>query len=212
MSRTARQSLPSSMQLHEASALLPRLWVLCSLIDCSACTASLSCRAAVLLLRRRPAVCEFSSPEHCRWSHAIIAILHRHARAHAATSSSPAPCSSTHRQLLCTNAAGISLARCHQSSPLCSPSIHTYTRPNPSPVPCRPRCQSLFPPRSALACSTPLLFARTKVEDMTFLQSSLFCCCLDTCWGLVLKCYELRTRQHKMLMVKALRPPKHYLP
>jgi hypothetical protein len=22
------------------------------------------------------------------------------------------------------------------------------------------------------------------------------------CWGLVLKCYELRTRQHKMLMVK----------
>jgi hypothetical protein len=23
------------------------------------------------------------------------------------------------------------------------------------------------------------------------------------CWGLVLKCYELRTRQHKMLMVKS---------
>jgi hypothetical protein len=32
------------------------------------------------------------------------------------------------------------------------------------------------------------------------------------CWGLVLKCYELRTRKHKMLMIKALRPPKHYLP
>jgi hypothetical protein len=32
------------------------------------------------------------------------------------------------------------------------------------------------------------------------------------CWGLVLKCYELRTRQHKMLNVKALRPLKHYLP
>jgi hypothetical protein len=32
------------------------------------------------------------------------------------------------------------------------------------------------------------------------------------CWGLVLKCYELRTRQHKMLMVNALRPSKHYLP
>jgi hypothetical protein len=30
---------------------------------------------------------------------------------------------------------------------------------------------------------------------------------LDTiCWGLVLKCYELRTRQHKMSMVKDLRP------
>jgi hypothetical protein len=31
------------------------------------------------------------------------------------------------------------------------------------------------------------------------------------CWGLVLKCYELRTRQHKMSMVKVLRPSKHYL-
>jgi hypothetical protein len=30
------------------------------------------------------------------------------------------------------------------------------------------------------------------------------------CWGLVLKCYELRTRQHKMLNVEALRPSKHY--
>jgi hypothetical protein len=30
------------------------------------------------------------------------------------------------------------------------------------------------------------------------------------CWGLVLKCYELRTGQHKMLNVNALRPLKHY--
>jgi hypothetical protein len=30
------------------------------------------------------------------------------------------------------------------------------------------------------------------------------------CWGLVLKCYELRTRQHKMLNDNALRPLKHY--
>jgi hypothetical protein len=31
------------------------------------------------------------------------------------------------------------------------------------------------------------------------------------CWGLVLKCYELRTRQHrKKLMVNALCPSKHY--
>jgi hypothetical protein len=35
---------------------------------------------------------------------------------------------------------------------------------------------------------------------------------LGSCWGLVLKCYELRTRQHKMLMVKDLRLSKHYLP
>jgi hypothetical protein len=35
---------------------------------------------------------------------------------------------------------------------------------------------------------------------------------LLACWGLVLKCYELRTRQHKMLNINALRPLKHYLP
>jgi hypothetical protein len=34
----------------------------------------------------------------------------------------------------------------------------------------------------------------------------------DRCWGLVRKCYELRTRQHKMLNINALRPLKHYLP
>jgi hypothetical protein len=34
----------------------------------------------------------------------------------------------------------------------------------------------------------------------------------DACWRLVLKCYELRTRQHKMLVVKILHPSKHYLP
>jgi hypothetical protein len=34
----------------------------------------------------------------------------------------------------------------------------------------------------------------------------------DICWGLVLKCYELRTRQHKMLNGKAFRPLKHYFP
>jgi hypothetical protein len=33
---------------------------------------------------------------------------------------------------------------------------------------------------------------------------------VDTCWGLVLKCYELRTRQHKMLNVNTLRPLNHY--
>jgi hypothetical protein len=32
------------------------------------------------------------------------------------------------------------------------------------------------------------------------------------CWGLVLKCYELRTRQHKILNVNALRSLKHYFP
>jgi hypothetical protein len=32
------------------------------------------------------------------------------------------------------------------------------------------------------------------------------------CWGLVLKCYESRTRQHKVLNVNILHPSKHYFP
>jgi hypothetical protein len=32
------------------------------------------------------------------------------------------------------------------------------------------------------------------------------------CWGLVLKCYESRTRQHKMLNIKPFRPSEHYFP
>jgi hypothetical protein len=34
----------------------------------------------------------------------------------------------------------------------------------------------------------------------------------DRCWGLVLKFYESRTRQHKMLNNNDLRPLKHYFP
>ena len=34
----------------------------------------------------------------------------------------------------------------------------------------------------------------------------------DNCWELVLKCYELRTRQQKMLIVKDFRPSEHYHP
>jgi hypothetical protein len=34
-----------------------------------------------------------------------------------------------------------------------------------------------------------------------------------SCWGLVLKCYKLRTRQHKnRLFVNAIRPSEHYFP
>jgi hypothetical protein len=35
---------------------------------------------------------------------------------------------------------------------------------------------------------------------------------ITACWGLVLKCYESRTRQHTMLNIKTLRPSKHYFP
>jgi hypothetical protein len=43
-------------------------------------------------------------------------------------------------------------------------------------------------------------------EQLTELQEAGYC------WGLVLKCYESRTRQHKMLNIKALRPLNHYFP
>jgi hypothetical protein len=45
---------------------------------------------------------------------------------------------------------------------------------------------------------------RSKINPRTSLHRPL-------CWGLVLRCYELRTRQHEMLMVKVLGPSKHYL-
>jgi hypothetical protein len=46
-----------------------------------------------------------------------------------------------------------------------------------------------------------------------YLDSDYAGCKVDrksTVGGLVLKCYELRTRQHKMLNVNVLRPLKHY--
>jgi hypothetical protein len=64
--RSCRRSLPSSLRLHDVSALLPRLQVLSSFVDCCSCSASLLCRAAMLLHRQRHVVCEFSSLEHYR--------------------------------------------------------------------------------------------------------------------------------------------------
>jgi hypothetical protein len=47
---------------------------------------------------------------------------------------------------------------------------------------------------------------RSQVMDL-----DIDCFCNIHCCGLVLKCYELRTRQHKMLNIIALHPQKHYL-
>jgi hypothetical protein len=51
---------------------------------------------------------------------------------------------------------------------------------------------------------------------MTFLLNLVFIIVIYLrgykCWGLVLKCYELRTRQHKMLNINVLRPLRHYFP
>jgi hypothetical protein len=35
---------------------------------------------------------------------------------------------------------------------------------------------------------------------------------IPQCWVLVIKCYELKIRQHKILIIKYLYPSKHYLP
>jgi hypothetical protein len=59
----------------------------------------------------------------------------------------------------------------------------------------------------------------TKVRDIGFVTGKEFvggllekAMQIEPVLGLVLKCYELRTRQHKMLSINALRPLKHYLP
>jgi hypothetical protein len=49
-----------------------------------------------------------------------------------------------------------------------------------------------------------------KIEELNVCKPSTST--IDHCWGLVLKCCELRIRQHKMLKFKALRPLKHYFP
>jgi hypothetical protein len=54
-----------------------------------------------------------------------------------------------------------------------------------------------------MICKINLMGVPLQVEDVFFN--------IDRCWGLVLKCFGLRTRQHKnRLMVNILRPSKHY--
>jgi uncharacterized protein YqhQ len=48
-----------------------------------------------------------------------------------------------------------------------------------------------------------------KVLSLYFYFQFIF---FNMTWRLVLKCYELRTKQHKMLNVNILRPSKHYFP
>jgi hypothetical protein len=59
-------------------------------------------------------------------------------------------------------------------------------------------------PKDDLADS--LVYNSIKVRKLLTLNLEM------KCWGLVLKCNELRTRQHKILNVKVLRPSKHYFP
>jgi hypothetical protein len=77
-------------------------------------------------------------------------------------------------------------------------------------------------PRACYECLRDFLIANAfkvgKADPTLFTKTcdgDLFVCQIyvdDICWGLVLKCYELRTRQHKILNINALHPLKHYLP
>jgi hypothetical protein len=60
------------------------------------------------------------------------------------------------------------------------------------------------------ACS--LQYAGSWDKSLPYAEFSYNYSYQASCWVLVLKCYDLRTRQHKMLKVKALHPSKHYLP
>ena len=65
-----------------------------------------------------------------------------------------------------------------------------------------------------LQCSSPwrCYLLRWHDEDQCFAEGcgSEYTGGERQCLGLVLKCYELRTRQHKMLNINALRPLKQH--
>jgi hypothetical protein len=57
----------------------------------------------------------------------------------------------------------------------------------------------------SLHCSAKREALEYNRQDQEFLLSGKNHL-IPKCWGLVLKCYELRTRQHKVLSVNVLRP------
>jgi hypothetical protein len=100
--------------------------------------------------------------------------------------------------------------------------LRHYPRHPLSPVPCSARdlvnsgelnvpCHCLRATATSVSllwsCSTPLSCIDNFLRALWRIPRPE-----HKCWELVLKCFELRTRQHKMLNVKALRPLKHYLP
>jgi hypothetical protein len=98
------------------------------------------------------------------------------------------------------------LHECHQwpvAVLLPPPALSPYKLDSHS-LPLFPR-RALLPLHPQARSPSYLVFTAVVVNRS---QSSA----LLACWRLVLKCYELRTRQHKMLNIKALRPSKHYFP
>jgi hypothetical protein len=71
-----------------------------------------------------------------------------------------------------------------------------------------PRARPQPRPRRSLRLARP--WARTDHATGGYIITLPLASSGYGCWGLVLKCYELRTRQHEMLNVNALHPLKHY--
>jgi hypothetical protein len=104
----------------------------------------------------------------------------------------------------------------------------SYARPLRERPSCRSGCKQYRGIGQRLLTGRVIVLACDDVEipcNAHRDQSPCFCWCrslpealaepsLDAryCWGLVLKCYESRTRQHKMLNINVLRPSKHYFP
>jgi hypothetical protein len=65
--------------------------------------------------------------------------------------------------------------------------------------------------RASVALRTTISEAYSPTLSMLADGGTGMGCVQRVCWGLVLKCYESRIRQHgKRLMVNGFRPSKHY--
>jgi hypothetical protein len=136
--------------------------------------------------------------------------------AHAAAVLSPCPLTPRwfrarprHRSLALPADAATGNRRPHPSS-LVAPSTAVaralHRRPHP-PSPCPAVARALARHRTRLQSRFHPEFSEFYIVICDLVIFILYC------WRLVLKCYELRTRQHKnRLMVNALRPSKHYFP
>jgi hypothetical protein len=75
--------------------------------------------------------------------------------------------------------------------------------------PRRARGSPQDPSGDSMSPATMLAAMHAMQQELAILRQAIP---IAPYWGLVLKCFELRTRQHKTVSVNDLRPLKHYLP